>query len=164
MTPPSALTMPNPKLTPEAPGPLGPTDEGWLSKVTIVKASSPNVVGDYAFPGFESDLKYVKFRFRENMLQMIDGRKLQHDDANDTNDDLATIEQVARDYGATMLQLGGPTDGIDVGQCPAEGAAGRYPTGSRPALGQLYCGYERPGYEKVYQNGDLVIYRLSGVR
>jgi hypothetical protein len=78
------------------------------------------------------------------------------------NDDLATIERVAREYGATLLQLGGPTDGIDVSQCPPEGASGRYPTGSRPALGQLYCGYERPGYEKVYQNGDLVIYRLTG--
>ena len=77
------------------------------------------------------------------------------------NDDLATIERVAREYGATTLQLGGPTDGIDVGQCPPEGSDGRYPTGSRPALGALYCGVERPGYEKVYQNGDLVIYRLA---
>jgi hypothetical protein len=77
------------------------------------------------------------------------------------NDDLATIERVAREYGATMLQVGGPTDGIDVGQCPPEGSDGRYPTGSRPALGALYCGVERSGYEKVYQNGDLVIYRLA---
>jgi hypothetical protein len=80
------------------------------------------------------------------------------------NDDLTTIERVAREYGATMLQLGGPTDGIDVGQCPGEGEGARYPTGSRPALGQLYCGYERPGYEKLYQNGDLVIYRLTAAR
>jgi hypothetical protein len=76
------------------------------------------------------------------------------------NDDRATIERVGREYGVTMLQLGGPTDGIDIGRCPPEGSRGGYPTGSRPALGQLYCGYEMPGYEKVYQNGDLVIYRL----
>jgi hypothetical protein len=76
------------------------------------------------------------------------------------HDDRATIERVAREYGATMLQLGGPTDGFDVNRCPPEGSSGGYPTGARAALGQLYCGYEVPGYEKIYQNGDLVIYRL----
>ena len=80
------------------------------------------------------------------------------------NDDLATIERVAREYGATLLQLGGPTDGIDIGQCPADVGQGWYPTGSRPALGQLYCGFEKRGYLKVYQNGDLVIYRLADTR
>src|SRR5688572_4118042 len=67
------LTSENPKLP-------GSGDDGWLFKVSVVSASSPNVVGDYAFPGFESDTKYVKFRFREDALQMLDGRKLQSDD------------------------------------------------------------------------------------
>lgn len=65
-------------------------DDGWLMKVTVVKASSPNVVGDYAFPGFESDTKYVKMRFAEEKLQLVDGRQLQIDDPNNPNDDLAT--------------------------------------------------------------------------
>jgi hypothetical protein len=69
------------------------------------------------------------------------------------NDDLATIERVARRYGATMLQLGGPVDGINVRRCPGA-------TGSRPALGGLYCGEGRPGYELVYRQGGLTVYRL----
>jgi 4-amino-4-deoxy-L-arabinose transferase-like glycosyltransferase len=77
-------------------------------------------------------------------------------------DDLATIKEVARRYGATMLQLGGPTDGINVANCPADAnAKGGFPTGTRPALGKLYCGYEIPGFTLVYKNGDLTIYRLS---
>jgi hypothetical protein len=77
-------------------------------------------------------------------------------------DDLATIEQVAQRYGVTMLQLGGPTDGINVANCPADAnAVGGFPTGTRPALGKLYCGYEIPGFTLVYKNGDLTIYRLT---
>jgi hypothetical protein len=72
------------------------------------------------------------------------------------NDDLATIEQIARKYGVTMLQLGGPVDGIDVRRCPGT-------VGSRPALDGLYCGQERPGFELVYRQGGLTIYRVSGV-
>lgn len=78
------LTRVNPKLA------EGATDNGWLFKSTVVKASSPNVVGDYAFPGFESDTKYVKMRFKDNALQVVDGMKLQNDNADDPNDDLAT--------------------------------------------------------------------------
>lgn len=78
------LTGHNPKL------PEDVHDYGWLFRSIIVSASSPNVVGDYAFPGFESDLKYVKFRFNENALQVVDGRKLQQDDADDEDDDLTT--------------------------------------------------------------------------
>lgn len=78
------LTKANPKLG------EGATDDGWLFKVTVVKASAPNVVGDYAFPGLESDTQYIKFRFMENALQMVDGRRLQNDDPNNPNDDLAT--------------------------------------------------------------------------
>ena len=39
--------------------------------------------------------------------------------------------------------------------------AARFPTGSRPALGKLYCGYDMPGFTRVYRNGDLTIYRLA---
>ncbi|OGQ92062.1 MAG: hypothetical protein A2289_14250 [Deltaproteobacteria bacterium RIFOXYA12_FULL_58_15] len=77
------MTQANPKTDDAA-------DDGWLLKVTTVKASSPNVIGDYIFPGLESYIRYVKFRFRENALQLIDSRKLQNDDPSDYNDDLAT--------------------------------------------------------------------------
>ena len=80
----SDFTNPNPKM------PDGNHDYGWLFKSTVVKASSPNVLGDWAFPGFESDTKYVRFQFKENKLQVIDAWKLQKDDADDPNDDLAT--------------------------------------------------------------------------
>ncbi|MCK6549226.1 zinc-dependent metalloprotease [Myxococcota bacterium] len=89
------LTQVNPKLG------EGSTDDGWLYKVTVVKASSPNVVGDYAFPGFESDTKYVKFRFKEDVLQMVDGRKLQAESASNPNDDLSTSTE------RVMLELAG---------------------------------------------------------
>jgi len=78
-------------------------------------------------------------------------------------DDLYTIEQVAKKYGVTMLQVGGPGDSPDnFESCPADPNSARFPTGSRPALGKLYCGYDIPGFERVYQNNDLIIYRLSG--
>jgi Met-zincin len=78
----SDLTGDNPKL--ERP------NDGWLFKTTVVKASSPNVLGDYAFPGFESSTQYVRFQFKEDKLQVVDGQKLQQDDGDDPNDDLAT--------------------------------------------------------------------------
>ncbi|MEQ9499728.1 MAG: zinc-dependent metalloprotease [Deltaproteobacteria bacterium] len=81
------LTAHNPKMGEDV------HDYGWLFKSTIVSASSPNVVGDYTFPGFESDMRYVKFRFVENALQVVDGQKLQSDDAGDPNDDLATSNE-----------------------------------------------------------------------
>jgi len=77
------VTNPNPKIQ-------GSADSGWLFKVTVASASSPNVLGDYAFPGLESALQYVKFRFREDKLQVLDARKLQTDQAENANDDLAT--------------------------------------------------------------------------
>ncbi|HEY0069910.1 MAG TPA: glycosyltransferase family 39 protein, partial [Chloroflexia bacterium] len=79
------------------------------------------------------------------------------------NDDMATMEKVARQYGVTYLQLGGPVDGIDVRQCPDDPASpqSRFPTGTRPVLGSLYCGVERPGFELVYRQGGLTIYRWS---
>ncbi|HUP26996.1 MAG TPA: glycosyltransferase family 39 protein [Chloroflexia bacterium] len=76
-------------------------------------------------------------------------------------DDLATIESTARKYGVTMLQLGGPVDRVDEERCPAADAEGPFPTGSRPTLGGLYCGRERPGYKLVFQNGGGTIYRLD---
>src|SRR5205807_1474913 len=77
-------------------------------------------------------------------------------------DNLSTVQQVARRYGVTMLQLGGSADSIDVEGCPSDATkANRFPTGSRPALGGLYCGDPLPGFTLVYKNGDLTIYRLG---
>ena len=87
------LTQVNPKLGEDS------TDEQWLMKVTVAKASSPNVAGDYAFPGFESDTHLVKFRFKEDKLQLVDGRRLQPDNPTDPNDDLATTtERVTMEF------------------------------------------------------------------
>lgn len=78
------------------------------------------------------------------------------------NDDLATIEKVMKQYGVTMLQLGGPADGVDRQSCPKNPqSSAQFPTGSRPALNGLYCGQARSGYKLVYQDGDITIYRLS---
>jgi len=65
-------------------------DDAWLFKVTVVKASTPNVVGAYAFPGLESDAKVVKFRFREDSMQMLDGYRMQPEDPENANDDQPT--------------------------------------------------------------------------
>lgn len=94
------------ELTQENPKRPASGDDGWLYKVTVVSASSPNVVGDYAFPGFESDTSYVKFRFREDVLQMVDGTKLQADDPSDPNDDLATSnERVLMEFGGQHVDV-----------------------------------------------------------
>ncbi|MBK8012173.1 MAG: zinc-dependent metalloprotease [Deltaproteobacteria bacterium] len=94
------LTTSNPKLGPSS------TDTGWLMKVTTVKASSPNIVGDYAFPGFESDARYVQMRFQENALQILDGRKLQDDNAEDPNDDLSTsTERVMLEFAGRNVDV-----------------------------------------------------------
>lgn len=77
-------------------------------------------------------------------------------------DDIGTIERVARQYGVTMLQLGGPVDRVNADACPDDPASrGPFPTGSRPALGGLYCGREQPGYTLVYKKGGGTIYRLD---
>jgi hypothetical protein len=73
------------------------------------------------------------------------------------NDDLPTIERTMRQYGVTMLQLGGPVDGVDTSRCPNA-------VGIRPALDGLYCGQERSDYRLVYHDGDLTIYRLVGAK
>ena len=76
--------------------------------------------------------------------------------------DLETIKRVAAQYGVTMLQLGGPVDRINPDECPSELVAlPSYPTGSRPALGSLYCGRELPGFRLVYKEGGGTIYRLD---
>ena len=73
------------------------------------------------------------------------------------NDDLTTIERIMKRYGVTLLQLGGPVDGIDVRRCPGT-------VGSRPALGRLYCGEERAGFKLLYRQGGLTVYRVSSTR
>ncbi|MFO0728977.1 MAG: zinc-dependent metalloprotease [Myxococcota bacterium] len=96
----TALTAPNPKPGADA------TDTGWLFKVTVVKASSPNIAGDYAFPGIESDTKYVQWRFREDTLQMLDGRSLQADDPNNKNDNLSSsTERVVMEFGGEHVDI-----------------------------------------------------------
>lgn len=69
------LTRPNPKL------PEGTEDDGWLYRINVVAVSSPNITD--AFPGGESTTRYVKFRFREDALQVIDGQRLEADEAED---------------------------------------------------------------------------------
>ncbi len=77
------------------------------------------------------------------------------------NDDLATINRVAQQYGVTYLQLGGPVDGINTRDCPSGPAPdSAYPTGVRPQFGPLYCGVEKAGYKLVYRQGGLTIYKL----
>lgn len=96
----SKLTNVNPKLGD------GATDDGWLMKVTVVKTSSPNPAGDYAFAGMESDTSYVKLRFSEDTLQVLDGRKLQNDEPEDRNDDLATsTERVIMELAGTHVDV-----------------------------------------------------------
>ncbi|MBI5510207.1 MAG: zinc-dependent metalloprotease [Deltaproteobacteria bacterium] len=94
------LTNPNPKLG------EGSTDDGWLLKVTVVKTSSPNVLGDYAFPGFESDTQYIKFRFAEESMQMLDGRQLQNDDPANPNDNITTAtERVMMEFPGSHVDI-----------------------------------------------------------
>jgi hypothetical protein len=77
-------------------------------------------------------------------------------------DDIGTVERVVRQYGVTVLQLGGPVDRVNVDACPDDLAStGPFPTGSRPTLGALYCGRERSGYSLVYKNRGGTIYRLA---
>ncbi|HKP56126.1 MAG TPA: zinc-dependent metalloprotease [Polyangiales bacterium] len=61
-------------------------DEQWLMQTTVVRTSSPNVLGDYAFPGFTSGLQLVNFQFSEDALQVIAGQTLQADDPDNPND------------------------------------------------------------------------------
>ncbi|WP_083457087.1 zinc-dependent metalloprotease [Sandaracinus amylolyticus] len=67
--------------------PVEGREDDWLFQVTVVETSSPNVLGDYVFPGFQSDLRLVDFRFSEDALQLIDAQTLQGDDPANPNDD-----------------------------------------------------------------------------
>ncbi len=77
-------------------------------------------------------------------------------------DDLKTVQSIEKQYGVTMLQLGGPVDRVNVDACPADPASkGPFPTGSRPALGGLYCGREQRGYSLIYRQGGGTLYRIA---
>ena len=79
-------------------------EDYWLHKITVVKTSSPNVVGNYAFPGFESRLSMVQFGFNENRLQVLDARKMQPDDPENPNDDTATrTDRVMFEFNGTHV-------------------------------------------------------------
>ncbi|HKU44712.1 MAG TPA: zinc-dependent metalloprotease [Polyangiales bacterium] len=81
-------------------------DSQWLMQTTVVRTSTPNVLGDYAFPGFTSDLKLVDFRFSEDALQVIAGQSLQADDRANPNDDHSSY--------ADRVMLEFPGEHVDV--------------------------------------------------
>ena len=85
-----SIYMEKSELTQDNPKDIQRSDSGWLFKVAVAQASSPNVLGDFVFPGLESTTRYVRFRFKENAMQVVDARSLQQDDLDDPNDDLAT--------------------------------------------------------------------------
>lgn len=96
------------KLTNVNPKDVESGDDGWLMKFTVVKASSPNPAGDYVYPGMESyqGTQYVKLRFNENSLQVIDGRRFMNDRPDDPNDDLATsTERVIIEFAGSHVDV-----------------------------------------------------------
>ena len=81
-------------------------ETNWLMKATVVGASSPNVVGDYAFPGFESELKLVNFRFTEDKLQVLDGKRYQADQLENPNDDAPTrVERMMLEFNGSHVDI-----------------------------------------------------------
>jgi len=72
------LTQPNIKIE-------GSEDDTWLHRINVVATSAPAVSGE--FPGAESFTKLVRFRFREDALQLVDAQRFQPDDLDDPNDD-----------------------------------------------------------------------------
>ncbi len=123
--------------------------------------------GDIVTPGFVTGMQWLKANSSpQDVVMTRDPWELNWQSERKAvmipNDDLQTIERIAKQYGVTMLQLGGPGDGINVRNCPTNASSGGgFPTGSRPALGALYCGMERPGYKLVYRQGALTVYRLG---
>jgi Met-zincin len=74
-------------------------DEQWLMQTTVVRTSAPNVLGDYAFPGFTSGLQLVNFQFSEDALQVISGQSLQPDDPASANDNHSTyVDRVMLEF------------------------------------------------------------------
>jgi hypothetical protein len=81
-------------------------DDLWLMQTTVVRTSAPNVLGDYAFPGFQSGLTLVNFKFSEDALQVIAAQTLQADDPDNPNDDHTTF--------ADRVMLEFPGEHVDV--------------------------------------------------
>ena len=81
-------------------------DEQWMMQTTVVRTSSPNVLGDYAFPGFVGPLNLVNFRFSEDALQVLNGQELQADDEDNPNDDHSSLT------GRVLLEF--PGEHVDV--------------------------------------------------
>jgi hypothetical protein len=81
-------------------------DDLWLMQTTVVRTSSPNVLGDYAWPGFQSGLSLVNFKFSEDALQVIASQTLQADDPSNPNDDHSTF--------ADRVMLEFPGEHVDV--------------------------------------------------
>ncbi len=72
------MTQPNTKIEDSE-------DDTWLHRVNVVGASTPTISGE--FIGFEGPTKLVRFRFREDVLQVTDAQRYQADDVDDANDD-----------------------------------------------------------------------------
>ncbi len=75
------LTSRNPKL------PEGTDDDGWLYRISVVAASSPNILE--TFPGGEGSTRYVKLRFRDDALQVLDGMDLEADKPGEDGEPVA---------------------------------------------------------------------------
>ncbi len=87
------LTEPNPKLA----GTELEGDDTWLYRINVVGTSAPSITGD--FPGAESGVKLVRFRFREDALQVVDAQRLQYDDPEDPNDDTTnTVDRILLEF------------------------------------------------------------------
>ena len=90
------LTVPNTKIE-------GSEDDTWLHRINVVATSAPAVSGE--FPGYESFSKLVRFRFREDVLQLVDAQRYQPDlpdDAEDevglNDDDPFTVDRVLFEF------------------------------------------------------------------
>lgn len=66
-------------------------DSHFLMQSIVVSTSSPNLLGDYVFPGLTSQPRLVDFHFTQQAAQVLHAQLLQADDPNDPNDDHSTL-------------------------------------------------------------------------
>ena len=84
------LTQPNTKIE-------ATEDDTWLHRVNVVAASTPTVSGE--FIGYEGPTKLVRFRFREDVLQVTDAQRYQADSVDsDNDDDPFTVDRVMFEF------------------------------------------------------------------
>jgi len=72
-------------LTRENPNKQDEDDFGWLYNLTVTGVSTPNVLGDWLFPGLElwPTLGYVRFQLMPDSMQMVSGIELMEGDFPD---------------------------------------------------------------------------------